>query len=824
MARLRKSLPSTAKASATAPRPRWWLSLAALVFATTFAPTAAARQEDDCSAPGALLARAESLSAEWKEPSMRAALDGFVRARDCMERAGLRREKAGALKRIGDLRLVFSEYDPALEAYSASVALWREVGDQQAEGHALIDQSRALLFTARRAEALTNSQAAASTARALGDRRLEARAENVMGKFHYYLGDNQTAAAHYARALSLAREAGDAAEEALALFQTGQVHGDVGDLSEALAHHQSALPLWRAARDRQGEAKTLSSIGLTYLLLGESQTALDYLDRMALPSLREVGDRRGTAAALNSIGSLHMSLGDYETALSHFRDALAIFQQIGADSGQSVAAFYIGDACAQLGRTQEARESYERSLTLSRKIGNRLREAELLDSMGALSLSAGKADEAYELFRQALAVYEKKPYRRGHAAVLNHIGWYFGGRGDWREAAAHFRRALEFSRATGDRLGESQTFYNIARAELELGDDSSARSNVEAGLRIAESLRTKIAGSELRASYFASAHRQFELYVAVLMRLYRRDRDPRLLAAAFEASERGRARSLLETLAESRADIRHGVDPALLRRERELEFRLEVKAERRVQLLEVGTAQKEVAEIDRQSGELMAEYRRVRGQIRAASPRYAELMQPVPLSLKEIRQRVLDADTVLLEYVLGEERSFLWAVTPDSIKGVELPPRAEVERAARRVYELLTERNRRVKGETWQGTLARTRQAEQEYDAASAALSQMLLGQVAGELGRKRLVIVADGALQYVPFAALPIPSRSSNKGRSGGNVATKDSSAPQGRVPALAPRGPIPLIAEHEVVSLPSASVMALLREELRGRPRRGR
>src|SRR5262249_26781792 len=129
-----------------------------------------------------------------------------------------------------------------------------------------------------------------------------------------------------------------------------------------------------------------------------------------------------------------------------------------------------------------------------------------------------------------------------------------------------------------------------------------------------------------------------------------------------------------------------------------------------------------------------------------------------PLCLAEIQEKVLDADTLLVEYALGEERSYLWAVTTDSLTSYELPRRSEIEQTARRVYELLTARNQRVRFEPLDERKARIAQADSDYLQAAAALAQMVLGPVAERLSRKRLLIVSDGALQYVPFAALPMP------------------------------------------------------------------
>jgi CHAT domain-containing protein len=139
---------------------------------------------------------------------------------------------------------------------------------------------------------------------------------------------------------------------------------------------------------------------------------------------------------------------------------------------------------------------------------------------------------------------------------------------------------------------------------------------------------------------------------------------------------------------------------------------------------------------------------------------------------------------------LGEERSFLWAVTPTSIRSFELPKRAEIESALQRFYEALTARNRMVANETPVQRRKRLQQADAEYPKISAALSQMLLSPVAPDLKSKRLVFVGEGMLQYTAFAVLPAPDT-----RPGGVSS--------------------PLIVDHEVLSLPSASVLAVLRRE---------
>jgi CHAT domain-containing protein len=142
---------------------------------------------------------------------------------------------------------------------------------------------------------------------------------------------------------------------------------------------------------------------------------------------------------------------------------------------------------------------------------------------------------------------------------------------------------------------------------------------------------------------------------------------------------------------------------------------------------------------------------------------------------------------------MGEHRSYLWAVTDSALSSFTLPRRAEIEQAARRVHELLTVRNTHPKGEEELKTEARIARARADYSAAAGRLSEMVLGPVVSLLGNKRLVIVSDGALQYIPFSVLPVRRR-------GGSPSQ-------------------PLVVESEIVTVPSASTVAVLRRDLAGR-----
>ena len=247
----------------------------------------------------------------------------------------------------------------------------------------------------------------------------------------------------------------------------------------------------------------------------------------------------------------------------------------------------------------------------------------------------------------------------------------------------------------------------------------------------------------------------------------------------------------MESLGEARAEIREGVDQRLLERERSLQQLLDGKTEHQLRLLAGKHTQDQAMLIKREIEGLLTEYEAVEGEIRSSSPRYASLVQFQPLTLQDIQREVVDTDTILLEYALGEQRSYVWAVTPTSFNTYELPKRAEIENAVKRVYPLIA-----TLGDQPQH---QPRLAAEEYSAATATLSRIVLGPVYSLLERKRLLIVSDGALQYVPFAVLPVLD----------NPLVPDQDEALRR----------PLITEHEIVSLPSASTLIALRRQVEGR-----
>ncbi|NJK70578.1 MAG: CHAT domain-containing protein [Microcoleus sp. SU_5_3] len=385
-----------------------------------------------------------------------------------------------------------------------------------------------------------------------------------------------------------------------------------------------------------------------------------------------------------------------------------------------------------------------------------------------------KYEEALKLFREA-------GDRRREAVTLNNIGSVYSVLGEQQKALEYYTQSLPVSRAVGDRSGEAASLYSIAYTKRAQGNLTEALTNIESSLKIIESLRTKVVSPELRTSYFATVQNYYQFYIDLLMQLHKTNPKSGYDTKAFEASERSRARSLLELLQEANADIRQGVSPELLQKERSLQQQLDALEKRRVEVFSrPNYTPAQEAELEQQRQTLLTQYRDIQAQIRTTSPRYAALTQPQPLTLAQIQQQIVDENTILLQYSLGEDRSYLWAVTKTSITSYELPKAADIETATRNFLDAVTN--------------PILRNLPKRIAEANNPLSQIILQPIAGQLAQKRLLIVGDGILNYLPFAALSLPEISGNK------------------------QNP-PLIADREIVQLPSASTLGILRQNYNDR-----
>lgn len=580
-------------------------------------------------------------------------------------------------------------------------------------------------------------------------------------RYSLYLGEHERAVEDSRAAAEIFAATGDRLWEALARTDLGTNLLTLMRVDAALPELDAGRRLAHGEGDGFTEARALQALGQAYRSRGELQRALDHYHR-ALASWPP-GDTLSRPSTLHALGVLHARfLGDVEGGRSLLLEARDTWQMPGRAAWKASTLDQLGLLALDDDRAAEALEHFRQALELRH---DRCSRALTLTRLALAHGRLGEARRAAERLDEALALTAGEPCPRRGPAVERYAAAVYAALGDPRRAAAAAGRCAALYAARGDGAGRTACLTAGARAELALGRPEAAAETSGRALRIVRGVRPTVLRDDLRTSYFAAVQELYDLHVEALLEL---GRD----GEAWRTAEEARARLLRDVLAESGGGRGDAVPAELARRRESLQRRLNVLENRRLRL--AGRESPESGDLRRGIDDVIEDLERVRGEIRR---RGGTVDGSGPPSLADLR-RQLDGDALLLELRLGDEASTLWAVDRDSLTAHRLPPRRVLERAAEEALHWL-------RGRRW----------PQRNPAPLCELSRLLLAPVAGELGARPLLLVPDGVLEAVSFAALPDPA-------------------------AAGPcRDAPPLVARHDLSYLPSLATLAEQRRRLAGR-----
>lgn len=706
----------------------------------------------------------------------------------------------------------------ALEVLEQALSLQRQLGDQTGQLETQISLGLAYTVQGKSTSAIAAYQQAqrllASQPPGPFQQILQATLYHGLAGAYMLSGEDELVLSSFNQALTAARNRGNQEFVATILIDQGLFYDQRGEPQTALTTFQQALKIYEDLKLVSYQTATLVRIADTTLSLGEPQRALE-LYQNALVRSRTIQKPVEEARTLGAMATAYRTLGNDDLAIETYQQALDLHRKVGDRTAEATTHLAIGDTHQAHDRHREALTAYQQALQLLRQEQNQFQEISVLSSvvrsyealedyaqaqataerMGTLARSlelplfttlsqvfvgrvqraTGQLQVALDTFLQARTqLQQNQVFPIAEANLLDNIGQTYGDLKQPEPAIAAFQDQLAIFGRLGRQTDVAHAYFRLAQVEHQRARWNPAQTYIEQAIAIVESLRSKLVSPELRASYFQTVQDYYELYIDILMQHHQQAPTEGYDAQALHASERAKARSLLELLSEANADIRQGVDPQWLEQERQLEFKLSALEQLRIQTYsqEHTPAQRDRLESERK--QLLAQYQQVQAAIRGNSPRYAALKYPEPLTLKTIQQQLLDPETLLLQYALGADRSYVWVVTQDQITSHVLPSRSELDTLAQQVNREMSDPSRR-------GT-----------SPAATQLSQLILAPAEAQLGTKqRIVVVGDGGLQYVPFTALPLPTSATT-----------------------------PLVASHEVVSLPSSSTLGILRQQRQPRP----
>lgn len=684
----------------------------------------------------------EMAAIEVKTSKPAAGLGKMVRALKCMKEEGawkVWREASAEEDLAAALALLKTEDErSALLAAEKELITERLVREMNRQGNSLLSQGNY-------PEALARFRVMQNIAEQIGDKTGIARALNNIGFVHFLQSDYALALEHCQKSLALFEAIGNKAGAANALGIIGNAQYLQGDYTQALEHYQKSLALSEALGDKAGIYRALGSIGNVHQLQGNFAQALEYYEK-SLAMSEMLGDKDGSYRSLGSIGNIHHLQGNYAQALEYYQKSLAMSEALGDKSGIGETLSNIGSVHASQGNYAQALENLQKSLTIREALGDKSGIASTLLGIGEVHARQGNYAQALEHFQKSLALGEALGDTDVVSRTLIDMGNASRLKGNYVQALDFASRSAVLTKQFGYPVEFSRAQIEVGQVYRVLNQLNPARQAFEEAIATIETLRAQVAGGEQDQQRFFE--NRLDPYQAMVELLVAQNQASVALAYA----ERAKARVLLDVLHSGRINVNKAMTAAEQEQERGFNNRL-ISLNTQISR-ENQRSQPEAARLNDLKAQLQKarlDYEAFQTSLYAVHPELkAQRGEVEPLTPEQARALLPDPRSALLEYVVTDDRTYLFALTGnDARTTIEL-----------KVYPLtLKQKELGARVAQFREKLANGSPGFREL---ARELYDLLLKPATAQLrGRTSLIIVPDSALWELPFQALqPAPTR----------------------------------------------------------------
>lgn len=591
------------------------------------------------------------------------------------------------------------------------------------------------------------------------------------------LGRYQNSLEYNLKALKIAREIGNKKSEGIVLGNIGVYYANIGEFDKALEYYYQDLALMRELRAKQDEAHGLTNIGVIYAYKGDNREALEWYKK-ALKIFEELDNIQRKAWVLGNIGASYSALADYPQTLNCYHQALKIFQDLKDRMNEAWMLADIGSATSALGNDEKALDYYRKALKIMQEVGDKKFEGWVLGTIGGIYKRLGELDKSFDYLNKALDITREIGDRRIEILHLDSLGSNYQEQGDYEKSTEFLNQGLKIAEQIGDKNSEADVLINlgILRRELKdydksiddfnkallIGKEISAPSIVwkaEWGFALSyekkknyheaikhyknaistiESVRGKLETEEQKVGFLRRRIKIYEDFINLLFKIIKKEKDSakKYTLESFHLAERAKSRAFLELLAEAKVAPTAGILTELKSEEKSLQRKLTNTQQK---LLDSKTKGDEREKLYLELQQIESKYNDFILKLRKKSPKYASLVYPEPYTLDKVQKELLNEKTFIIEFLIGEENSFIWIISKDKILWFNsFPSKPEL-------FEKIA---------SYQAQISQ-RRIKLDFQLGKE-IHDFLLKDALGQVSlSSHLIIIPDGLLLRFPFEAL---------------------------------------------------------------------
>jgi CHAT domain-containing protein len=544
-------------------------------------------------------------------------------------------------------------------------------------------------------------------------------------------------------AKNIAEQIKDKAGVALALCRMAEVYRLQGDYKQSMEYFQKGLVLSEEINDKVVIGIALNGIGIIHGSKGNYGQSLDFFQR-SLALREEIDDKAGIILTKGNIGAVYSFQGNYGQALEYYEKSLKLSEEIDDKTGIARAIINFGETHRLQGDFNQALEYFQKSLDMYEQLKEKANIAMAMSNIGLINISQGNYNQALKHLRKSLALREELKDKAGVARTLSHIA-------SSNRLQSNYEQALEFTKQAAvitEQIGDLELLWQIYLTEgvayRALNRPNESRQALEKAISVIEKIRSQIAGGERAQQLF------FEGRVTPYRELVNLLISQNSYSEALTFAERAKARVILDVLQGGKIDITRALSPQEQEQEKTLKTELAslnaqiYREKRREQIDSV-----KLSDLESRLETVRLELEAFQTGLYAAHPELkAKRVEVQPITLEEAGALLPDANSALLEFVVGEEKTHLFVITQEQ-KSVNLKVYTlEIKR------EELTKRVERFRQMLADKDLGFRKPGRELYDLLLRPAQQQLRG-------KTTLIIVPEGVLWDLPFQVLqPVKSR----------------------------------------------------------------
>jgi CHAT domain-containing protein/Tfp pilus assembly protein PilF len=529
------------------------------------------------------------------------------------------------------------------------------------------------------------------------------------GSLYKRTGQYEKSLKIYQEELSLARKKGNKGKEIMALWDTGGIYDKLGKKEKAVEYFQKSLEINSEDMNYTIKSVNYYLLGLYYLgalddlnnCLKYIQTGIEYTEKIDLKILKDLLKNVG----IKLTGEAYLSKDKVDLAEENFNKCLKVFEEAQKNFGDQ-----------------------EVHIT------------EIYTGLGEISLKKKDFTKALGYFEKAMKLTEDYYMLRIRANVYEHMGELYEIQEDYPLAIENYKKSLKINQMINLPDNIWKNLFYTGKIYEKQGNQKEAFKCFKSSIDIIENMRRDIKVEDFKRDFMKDKIKVYEKMIELLIEM-------KNYKEAFNYSERARNRAFLDILSNQKIDFHKGAPQALIDKEEELTEKIQKLNYQLGSERQKPDKNQDKILIEKMTSDLeknKKDYEDLLAQLKLESPEYASTISVYPEKIENI-QKLLDDDSIILEYFIGKEKTFLWLLDKDNIQVIILPLKADNLNKKVKDYreEIASHMTiEKIKSDKWK------EKAEEFYRLLLKDGEKIIRD-------KKQLIIVPDGILNYLPFQTL---------------------------------------------------------------------